>query len=500
MPVDVAKFQAIVEEQQRALQNIVNHLGVGPVKRVYESLLSEVTAKLRVAAAGSFDMVRAQGTLAQLQMGMARFVRQSAGVMGDAAFKVGITSARNMLNTAAALEAQLGADVVLPLPIMQIGRLHGLVKDRTSSILRLHETSMSRYSASVVETFEQQIAAGIATGETHHQIIDRVQRAGDLRWAGAERIVRTELSAVSNGVARDVADAQADELGGDMWTQWSEHVEGGVKLDDRVGVDSLAMHGQVAAPGGVFVQPPTAPRGGKPVSPSLVGEEWSHPPNRPNDRAVLTPWRVHWGIPGWVWRDGRRVRVTAAMVAKVNGKPSKPKTAPPAQATPAPETATMRAEAIAEASEAPIWTGPKKNPNLHPDLHVVWDQEGHKFMRQEGRRIKGIKDPINAASKISEAFAETYGSGEASTFGNVGDRFDKRQELVANRAETRADELESAHYAEMQRDALADGMIDENGEPTKQGIAREGHVLEEVDDWGEPISRAPKPSGDDPPF
>lgn len=531
MPPDIAKIQAIVEDQQRALQGFVDHMGVGPVRRVYQGLMNEVTAKFRLAASSgkSFDMVRARGMLGQLQMGMARLVRQSAGVMGDAAYRIGMVSARNMLHGAAELESMLGGGLIESMPIMQIGRLHGLVKGQVSSVLQLHETSMARYGASVVQSFEQQIAAGLATGEPQHQIIDRVQRTADLRWSGAERIVRTELSGAYNGTARAVADSQAAELGGDMWTQWSEHVEGGVKLDDRVGVDSLAMHGQVAPPGGVFVQPPTAPSGGKEVSASLVGEEWTHPPNRPNDRAVLVPWRQHWGLPGWVWREGRRVRVTAAMAKRMSGAASA--SAPAPKPEPAPEAATPKAPpaVFAPTSHAPspgpeptpeIWTGPKKNPkrqaaariagdasaerrreihsavrsNLHPDLHVVWDKEGHKYMRQEGRRIRGIKDPINAASKISEAFAETYGSGDASVFGNEGDRFQKRAEIQADRAESWADDQEKNHYAEMQRAAL-----DEDGELTEQGEAKAEQSVEEVDDWGSPI-RAPKSNGDDVPF
>ena len=317
MAPDPAKYLAIVEEQQRSLQQLVQGVGVGPVRRMYTDLLDAVTAKLRLASPRTFGQAQAQGMLAQIHMAMARLVRESAGVMGDAAYRIGMTSARNMLNGAQLLENELGVDAVGPMPLLQIARLHGIVQGQVSSVMRLHPTTMARYGASVVQSMEQQIASGLATGATHTQMIDRIQQTADLRFAGAERIVRTELSATYNGTARGVADAQAAELGGDMWTQWTEHVEGGVPLDDRVGNDSLAMHGQVAPPGAAFTQPPTSPRG-KEVSESLVGQQWMHPPNRPNDRAVLTPWRQHWGIPGWRWIGGRRVRVTAAMVHASN--------------------------------------------------------------------------------------------------------------------------------------------------------------------------------------
>jgi hypothetical protein len=91
--------------------------------------------------------------------------------------------------------------------------------------------------------------------------------------------------------------------------QWVEMVgEDGQPYDDRVGVDSLAMHGQVADVDEEFTMPAKAPNG-QPVSDSLVEESWEFPPNRPNDRAVLAPWRQEWGVPGWRYKAGKRVPV-----------------------------------------------------------------------------------------------------------------------------------------------------------------------------------------------
>lgn len=129
--------------------------------------------------------------------------------------------------------------------------------------------------------------------------------------------------------------------------------------------------------------------------------------------------------------------------------------------------------------------------NLSPDMQVAWDAEGHKYLQQQAGRIKGIKDPINAASKISEAFTETYGSGEATAFGNEGDRYFKRAEIEAAHAETWADRQERKYYEEMQRAARADGEIDEHGELTEHGRSK----LER--EYAAPPS---KTSDDDPPF
>jgi SPP1 gp7 family putative phage head morphogenesis protein len=85
--------------------------------------------------------------------------------------------------------------------------------------------------------------------------------------------------------------------------------------------------------------------------------------------------------------------------------------------------------------------------NLPQELQATWGKEGHKFMQQEAARIRGVKDPINAASKISEAFAEQYGSGSETSRGYEGDRYHRRAEIEAKHAESWADEQEKKYYA-----------------------------------------------------
>ncbi len=121
--------------------------------------------------------------------------------------------------------------------------------------------------------------------------------------------------------------------------------------------------------------------------------------------------------------------------------------------------------------------------NLPDELQTVWDNEGHKFIKEEGARIRGVKDPINAGSKISEAFAEKYGSGFESIHGNEGDRYYKRAEIEASHAETRFKELERKHYEEQRHAA---GEDDE--------YARK--LRAENDAWLNP----PKVDDDEPPF
>jgi hypothetical protein len=116
-----------------------------------------------------------------------------------------------------------------------------------------------------------------------------------------------------NSTHADGIEESAKEIP-ELMQRWEENCnDSGAPLDDRVGVDSIAMHGQVAPAGGVFTMPATAPFatiGDYPttaVHKSLVGLSWQFPPNRPNDRACLMPWMADWGVPGWRYAGGRRV-------------------------------------------------------------------------------------------------------------------------------------------------------------------------------------------------
>jgi hypothetical protein len=114
-----------------------------------------------------------------------------------------------------------------------------------------------------------------------------------------------------NSAHADGIEESAHEIP-DLMQLWQENCDDdGEPLDDRVGVDSLAMHMQVAQPGGSFFMPATSPvadaKGKTDVHSSLVGLSWDFPPNRPNDRAVLSPWMADWGVPGWEYSNGKRI-------------------------------------------------------------------------------------------------------------------------------------------------------------------------------------------------
>lgn len=136
-------------------------------------------------------------------------------------------------------------------------------------------------------------------------IIDAVDDESEEQWWRAERLVRTETSFSYNAAAGALIGMIAAG-GPGLHMRWTELVSDldGRPFDAKVGRDSLAMHGQVVRAGGQFTQPTDDPRSG-----ALAGRSFSHPPNRPNDRAVLVPWMPGLGVPAYAIQAGNRIGI-----------------------------------------------------------------------------------------------------------------------------------------------------------------------------------------------
>jgi hypothetical protein len=108
--------------------------------------------------------------------------------------------------------------------------------------------------------------------------------------------------------------------------RWTEYVDDatGRPLDARVANDSLVLHGQVCfQPEGATFEGRstflvggtggfTMPPDGR-VNAKLWGKRYAHPPNRPNDRSRLVPWKPTWGVPAYMVVGGQRMDVRKAL-------------------------------------------------------------------------------------------------------------------------------------------------------------------------------------------
>jgi hypothetical protein len=162
--------------------------------------------------------------------------------------------------------------------------------------------AISRWLGASRRDTEQALRGAVARQETVQQTIHLASESSAARAGSIDRISETESIRAYN-VARERGLYVVNKHRPGLYKRWTERVDdSGRPLDNRVGLDSIALHGQLALPGEAFVMPADAR-----VESRFMGKSWAYPPNRPYDRAVVSPWREGWGIPGWMLRDGRRV-------------------------------------------------------------------------------------------------------------------------------------------------------------------------------------------------
>lgn len=308
MPSRLASYRATLDQHRARLDRLLDRRGAAHLKKLYDEANHEMVARLRQGVRGAQTFTRQQQrvVLAQLHQGQALISKRLAGELGDLTKEAQVEAVRGVAQSIEKLERTFRGAAV-ELPVEQAARLRGIVDKRRGELRALHTKSMANYGARVVQSIEKELSLSLMTGETGVSAIERIMPVIEGEWWQAERIVRTETAWAFNASHRDTIAAAAEEIP-ELMNRWCEHVDddSGEPYDDRVGTDSLAMHGQVAPPGGMFTMPARTPSG-EAVSDSLVGEQWAFPPNRPNDRAVVEPWHPAWGIPGWRYSAGRRI-------------------------------------------------------------------------------------------------------------------------------------------------------------------------------------------------
>lgn len=305
-----AKYEQVLAEHRARLDRILDRRGAARLKDVYQSA-AEAQARKVARSIGAkhapFTIQGQQLALAQLKQGQAMLARRMAGELGDLTAEAQQEALGSLADDLRALDSTLAG---APLPIEEVARFQGIVGDQRSILRKMHEEGAASYSAAVVGAVEAALSKTLLQGGTTGEAIDAVMEVQDSEWWRAERIVRTETAFAYNAARADGIEEMTEVLP-DIMQRWTELVsDDGQPMDDRVGKDSVALHGQVSEPGGRFVMPEDAEdeteEGQGKIAEDMLGRSWLHPPNRPNDRAVILPWRREWGIPGWLYEDGEK--------------------------------------------------------------------------------------------------------------------------------------------------------------------------------------------------
>lgn len=296
-----ALYEIVLAEHRRRLERLATRRAAGRLKDIYDRAQAELVRKVsRLGGGTPFTAHTLNLMMAQVKAGQIRLAAQMAGELGDVSKDAQVEALGGVITDIKRMERKFAGTTPV-LRIEEASRFAGVIDQRRTSLLKMHKTSMARYGSLLVGQMEDQLSLGLASGDSTDEAIGRIQKTAGNEWWQAERIVRTETAWAYNATNADGVKAVRKDVP-DIWQRWTEHVsDDGTPLDDRVGEDSIVMHGQVAEPGGRFTMP-VDPK----VHASLWNKSWLHPPNRPNDRAVLVPWSPRWGAPGWELKGGAR--------------------------------------------------------------------------------------------------------------------------------------------------------------------------------------------------
>lgn len=296
--VALGTLVAAFRKHRLVADRVLDKQGRVPVLRAYDAETSRLIRALMREQRKRTPHYMGPGDVAMLLFLLRRGLREVMARVASTAAGVGAAIARDsMRETAAILAATTGTA-----PAVTDATIRGAARtiEATTAGPRGAATGriLARIDQRVVEAV-QTLPPTVPTREVEGAIEGAID---DSVW-DVERTATTEAGSVFNEGAEVILESVEDQYPG-MYMRWTEHINDITMqpLDNRVGKDSMALHAQIAKPGGVFTMPGDDPR----APARMIGQSWLRPPNRPNDRACLTPWFAAWDIPAWVYDSGSK--------------------------------------------------------------------------------------------------------------------------------------------------------------------------------------------------
>lgn len=155
------------------------------------------------------------------------------------------------------------------------------------SLLRQYVRSFARYGAFAVLDVERIIAqmpGGIVWEEARERIWKSVRHVvRDRQWM-VDRILRTEVSYAYHSAQHQAIAAVDARDSGSVRKRDPILRQNIATFDSRTAKDSFTVHGQLR-------------KANEPFYNAGLAVSFLHPPDRPNDRATVVPWRRSWGAP-----------------------------------------------------------------------------------------------------------------------------------------------------------------------------------------------------------
>ncbi len=228
---------------------------------------------------GTWGFNSQQAVIAQLRVAAVQIVNDLSDVT-----RVGLDrAARLAANHSATILKNLDEQMtgsVRPLSFENLEWVERNAEQMSQVRLREYSDSYARYGSSAVRSIENEIAANVITGtpwtQSRERIMEIVEDTVDGQQWKVDRILRTETSAAYNGMHLEAM--RVESRPGDPMLKRLVAV-----FDSKTASDSRLLHGQT-----VPVEEPF-------IDVFNSGKRYMAPPNRPNDRETVIPWRASYG-------------------------------------------------------------------------------------------------------------------------------------------------------------------------------------------------------------
>lgn len=244
------------------------------ILRAYKRARQDLRDRLEAAPPGTFTEQQMRGTLFQVEQGIVELSRILKREMSASSLETAQLGIEHLARELSKWNKEFQGAAV-PINVNAVA----IATDTQNFLINRYETSISSYS----EMLRQRIAFGLTDAALQQMPMSEVITKLSKTFMGEEwklqQITRTELHNVYstgklNGM-RDLRDSQMPDL---MKTLWHP-------MDSRTGEDSkrLNRNNPIVPVDEPFVEDST----GKTLT-------YMAPPNRPNDRAILIPFRESW--------------------------------------------------------------------------------------------------------------------------------------------------------------------------------------------------------------
>lgn len=296
----------ILKLHRKQVQGLVEIRGVRKMSGIYAQaeadLRRQIERLIRRGRRQSFTAQQMRVILAQVQDAIRVLEAKMAAHMGQTGRMAATLAPAHVVQSVERFsEVYSGASPVLQLRDASV--MQGLVKDVDASLLNRYKQSSRFYGPPVIERIKNAMAQSILQNDGVDAAVDKVVGTDGVfssqRWR-AERIVRTE-AAYAYGVTKqrsmEVTRKDMPDLQKKLVATW----------DSRTGDDSKELDGQTVPIDEPFVWVVKNSKG----QPTGKVVRYMQPPNRPNDREVVVPWRAGWKepqhagpvkprVPGWL--------------------------------------------------------------------------------------------------------------------------------------------------------------------------------------------------------